>query len=254
MSLREFLSKAVKPKLHPKFDDLLDREIEDVAEDGEWADATEVYQPESLSGLNLIIEYQDSKGKQTQRAITCRQLQMRADKSYVQAYCHHRGSPRCFRIDRIAEIYDPITGECLSPVQAFFAQFSPDKVTKSGLSWNLSISKRADLIALLDALVFLARCDREFHPEERDSLEQAIVSFWLEYEIVADCQADEILSYADRLAPDGETFWVAMHRFKEETSLAKVFRKSAKGLIDADGVVRSEEAYWAVEIDDFFSS
>jgi hypothetical protein len=44
-----------------------------------------------------------------------------------------------------------------------------------------------------------------------------------------------------------------MHRFREETILANVFRLNAHRLIQADGVVRPEESYWIVEIDDFLN-
>ncbi|MBD3728621.1 MAG: WYL domain-containing protein [Sphingomonadales bacterium] len=251
MKLREMLHRAVRPQLNVKLGkiDLTIPEDEDDDEDI----PTDLVGDQSLSGLGLLIHYRDSKGKLSQRVISCRQYAVHAGKEYVSAYCHHRAALRSFRIDRIEDIFDPSTGESLSPVQAFFARFAPDKVTKSGYNWGLSVGQRADIIALLNALIFLARCDREFHPAERDSLESALTKFWLDYEIMGDPDFSDILAYADRLAPDGETFWIAMHRFREVPMLARLFQRQARNLIDADGVVHEREAYWAVEIDDFLS-
>ncbi len=253
MSLRNFVGRVVRPKIHSRFGELLSIEIgdDDLADEFDGSTADDAKQ--GLSGLSLVIEYQNSKGEVSQRVVTCRNLQLRASKQYIQAFCHHRNGLRTFRLDRIAEIFDPITGESLSPVQTFFAQFSPDRVTKSGLSWNLSVSRRADLLGMLNALVFLARCDREFHPFETQSLEQAVTKFWLEFDLTAECEIDDIIAYAERLAPDGETFWIAMHRFREEPILGRVFRRAAHHLIAADGVVRPEESYWSIEIDDFLA-
>lgn len=251
MSLRDLLSQAVRPKLHERFGNLLEAEIDQ--DDEEHLEADSSRGDGALNGLSLIIEYKDSKGAVTQRVITCKQLQVRASRDYVSAFCHHRHGIRSFRVDRIIEIFDPLTGESLSPVQAFFAQFSPDKVTRSGLSWNLPVSKRSDLIALLNTLVFLARCDKDFHPAEKQSIEEAVTRFWLRFEIAADCDLDDITSYARRLAPDGEEFWIGMHRMREEPILGGVFRQAARLLIEADGIIRPEEAYWAVEIDAFLS-
>ena len=186
--------------------------------------------------------------------ITCRKLSVRAGKQYLNAYCHHRGAPRSFKVERISEVFDASTGECLSPAQAFFANFEPDSVSKSGLSWGLSVGRRADLIAVLNALVFIARCDKDFHPSERESIEAALTSFWMRLEIMGDPDFEDILSYTDKLAPDGETFWIAMHRFKEDRILADVFRKHANMLIQADGVIHETESYWSIEIDDFLSA
>ncbi|MGD9472909.1 MAG: WYL domain-containing protein [Novosphingobium sp.] len=253
MALRDFILRAVRPKIHERFGKILDvdpEQFDDLDDELVLEDATGL---ESLSGLNLIIEYEDAQRKFSQRVITCKQLQIRAGKQYVQAFCHHRQAPRAFRIDRIKDIFDPITGETLSPVQAFFAQFSPDRVTKSGLSWGLSVGRRADLIAMLNALVFLARCDKEFHPAELRSIEEAITKYWIEFEIISDCDLEDILNYSKRLSPDGETFWLSLQRFKEEAVLARVFRRSARHLIEADGIIQREEAYWAIEIDDFLN-
>lgn len=183
--------------------------------------------------------------------ISCRQYLHADDKDYLKAFCHHRSAMRSFRLDRIIDVFDPITGESLSPVQIFFSQFAPDKVQSAGLTWGLSVARRADLVAVLNALVFLARCDKEFHPSERDVLEQSITSFWLRLEIMNDLDCDAILEFADKLSPDGELFWVALHHIKSDPKLVEIFRRAAMHLIEADGVVKDVESYWALEFQDF---
>jgi hypothetical protein len=249
MSLLDYLAKAVRPRFHEKFAGILAAEVSDDADLLVGPVERDATTNDSLTGLSIIIEYEDARRRRTQRSITCRSFQVAASTSYVHAYCHHRQALRSFRLDRILEVFDPLTGESLGV--AFFERFAPNRITKSSLSWGLSVSKRASLVHLLNALVFIARCDKEFHPSERDSLEQAITRFWLHSEIAADCPVDDILGYADRLAPDGETFWVAMSQIKEDAVLTSLFRRAATQLIEADGIIRREETYWAIEIDDF---
>lgn len=252
MRLRDLLNQAVKPKLNKRFGDLAISVPEFDDDQDQVEDNSEVHLG-SLSGLALVIEYENSKKEKSQRVVTCRQLTVEAKKEYLKAYCHHRKAIRTFRLDRVIDIFDPLTGESLSPVQAFFSQYSPDKITKSGLSWGMSVAQRADLIALLNALVFLARCDREFHPAEHRCLEEALTNFWLRMEISGDPDFEDILRYCERLSPDGETFWIALSRFREEPVLEGIFKRHARLLIEADGIIRQEEAYWSFEIEEFFS-
>ena len=257
MRLSEILGRVVKPKLSDKFGEIYLRvpEFDDSEEVDNVDIALDKKLPElTIDGLALVLEYEDSAGKASTRLVTCKQLSVEADKHYIRVYCHHRAAIRTFRLDRIKEIFDPQTGECLSPVQAFFAQFAPDKISQSQPGWGLSASRRSDLIALLNALVFLARCDREFHPAERQCLENALTTFWLRMEVAGNPDFDDILNYADKLAPDGEIFWVAMHRMRESSHLAGIFRRQAAIMAEADGVVKDVEAFWLLEIDEFFEA
>ncbi|MFM5955322.1 MAG: WYL domain-containing protein [Novosphingobium sp.] len=254
MKLRDLFHSAVRPRLTEQYGQIL-LQVPEIDDDiGQLSDDASAAELTSLSGLCLVLEYENAKGERSQRVVTCKELSIQAGTAYLKAYCHHRKSARTFRLDRIADIFDPQTGESLSPVQAYFSQFSPDKITNSGLSWDLSVSRRADLIALLNGLVFIARCDREFHPAEKSCLESALTSFWLRMEIAGDPDFSDIIAYAEKLSPDGEIFWLAMRRFAENPRLALVFKRHARELIEADGVIRPDEAYWSIEIEDFLSN
>ncbi len=84
-------------------------------------------------------------------------------------------------------------------------------------------------------------------------MEAALTSFWLRLELLGDPDFEDILSYANRLSPDGETFWLAMRRFSEDKHLASIFKQRVRALVEADGVVRQEEAFWSLEIEDYLS-
>jgi len=253
MKLIDLLNRAVRPKLNEKFGNLL----VEVPEFDDESDETDVSlaqsEFDSLSGLSLILEYADSKGRRSQRVVTCKQLSVQAEVQYLKAFCHNRQSIRTFRLDRILDVFDAQSGASLGPAHGFFAQFAPDKVSTLGLSWGLSVANRADLIALLNALVFIARCDREFHPAEQAALETALTSFWIRLEIAGDPDFSAILDYAARLSPDGETFWLAMQRIAGNSRLSTIVKQQLKAIIEADGIVRQEEAFWSLEIEQFLS-
>lgn len=252
MKLGDIAKSVVRPKLHKSFEDIKKINPFDDS-DREITDYEEVENEQhSVSGLALVIEYENAKGEQSQRLISCKKLSLRANKHYLQAYCHQCESHRTFRLDRIVGVFDSATGECLNPVQAFFDQFALDEMAKSGLSWGLPVAVRADLIAFLNALIFVARCDQEYHPLEREALETAIIGFWLRREISGDPDIEAIIKFADKLAPDGETFWIALHRIREIQPLVTHFKRCAGDIIHADGIVHKLEGYWAVEIEQFF--
>lgn len=206
----------------------------------------------SVSGLPFIITYQASKGEQTQRLITCQRIDRNADILYLWAFCHHRQAVRQFRLDRIIEIADGTTGELLDPPLVFFAQFEVDRSQKSKPGWGLNVRQRADFVAVLNALVFMARCDREYHPLERQAIEDCVARYWLRFEAPGDPDLDAILTHADRLAPDAETFFVSLNRCAADPRLVRLLKESAGHIIDADGIHAAHELYWGAKIDEFF--
>ena len=248
MNLKDVMGHFVRPKLAEDFVISVINPEADESEEMELANAA----LDSVSGLAIIIDYVGADKVASQRLITCRQYSVRDGKHYLAAFCHHRQALRHFRVDRIHGVYNPETGESHGDVTEYFAQYTPNEKTQSGLSWNLSVERKADLLAMLNAMVFVARADREYHPLERSSLESAICRFWLWLELAGEPDCDAIINYADRLAPDGEIFWVALHRMQQDPRLPSIFKHSVRELIDADGHIRPEEVYWGNEIDQFF--
>ena len=207
----------------------------------------------TISGLPLIITYLDGKGQQSTRLITCQRLDEAANIFYLWAYCHNREKVRQFRIDRISELADGATGELLNGPADYFRQFQIDRSQRSKPGWGLSVRQRADFTAVLNTLVFMARCDKHFHPLERTSLEACVTRYWLRFECRGDPDTDAILRHADHLAPDAETFFVSLMRCAGERRLAQLVKQCSAEIIDADGVHAEHEIYWGRKIDEFFA-
>ncbi len=241
--------KAVQPIVHEKLV-IASRENLD---DTDLADDVAVDTQTPIAGLAIVVSYTGANGKKSERLITCRRYDVHGNLRYISAYCHTRKSVRLFRIDRISEVFDHRTGESLNPVEEFFSQFDVSRVHTSAYGWGLSVKVRADLIAYLNSLMFLARCDRKYHSLEREVLDELICQFWLRMELTGEPDCASIVDYADRLAPDAETFWIALNRVKEHPVLSGIFRRAAQAIIFADGEIRDEERYWGGEIDKFFA-
>lgn len=246
----EIRAKFVRPEVHPSR--AIDYDLGHLTDDDEVEFETKPTELETVSGLAVIIEYENAKGERATRLVTCRRLDVHADKKYLFAFCHSREAVRQFRIDRIREIFDHRTGESLNPVEDFFVRYSPDGITNSPLGFGLSVRRRADFMALLNALVFIARCDKDYHPLERSTLENLLSRFWLRLELLNEPDEAAVLATADRLAPDAETFWVALHRIAEQPALVRIMQETAREVIEADGVVAKEEFYWGTKLDQFF--
>jgi len=206
-----------------------------------------------ISGFLCVIAYRDAKGQQSVRRITCQQIISAGGHAYLNAFCHERRARRQFRVDRIAQLIDIHTGEVTDDPGRFLASFAIDRKTASGLSWGLSVRQKADLVAGLNAMVFMGRCDKEWHPLERSALERFVASFWIQSELRGDAPLGDILDHAERLTPDAETFFAALARCAENRMLARIIRRHLQAMVDADGVLRSEELYWGCAVDDYFT-
>lgn len=197
-----------------------------------------------LSGYACIIDYVDSKGRASQRRVSFIRYERAKGADYIRAHCHERRAMRCFRLDRIAEVYDIQTGEVIG-VDAAFGHVAPDRVESAPLGWGLAVRARADLTAGLNVLTFLARCDREWHPMEEDTIESFVTGWWLRRELRHEPPIEDILRHAERLRPDAETFFGALLRTHDCPALAAMLPDYIQLVIEADDRITSEEAFWA---------
>jgi hypothetical protein len=131
---------------------------------------------------------------------------------YLWAFSHSRQTVRQFRVDRIAEVFDVQSGDSLGTADTFFTQFAIDRSQKRAPGWGLGVRQRTGFIALLNCLVFIAKCDRQFHRLEHDVIEDVIARYWLRSEARGEPDVPAIVSYIDRLAPDAEIFFVSLER------------------------------------------
>lgn len=205
----------------------------------------EIARPElSLAGHSCILTYVDSRSRPSSRQVSCTRLDDVKGVQYLFAWCLHRSAHRRFRLDRISEVSDVVSGETLGDGPSYFGRFAEWRVQDSGLTWGLSFKQHADLRAGLIALMFMARCDKQVHEAELDVVEELATSFWLRSEILADLPSDDIRRAADRLAPDSESFFVALERVKHSPVLARIIVPYLERVMVADGLLRPEEMHW----------
>lgn len=156
------------------------------------------------------------------------------------SWCHERGALRTFRIDRIRDLVCVETGEVLDPERHF---------EDLRLRGALSVDDKA-LTELARILVFLARCDGEYHPLE----ELALTSYFERYALRfggSDRDVEAALGNCGRLAPDGADLIAALKKFESAPNGARLCRfvlDCGAGIIDADGRHAPEEINWAVEM------
>ena len=246
MDLTSLFRKAVSPRLGPQVTVTLE-----IASDDDELISEERYAGlDTITGLALVVEYVSASGETSQRLVTCRSLSLRGEVLYLSAFCHFRKSLRSFRVDRVNAVIEPSTGEIFPDGREFFRKFDPDHAAESPLHWGLHPRLRADLIALLTVLIFVARCDKQYHPLEREALEAILVKFWMHLEIRSEPDIDDILAYSDRLAPDGEAFWLSLNRIRNDPKIVALLKSGMRGVVEADGVVKAEEFYWVTQVEE----
>lgn len=243
--------KAVEPRAQAQFVATICDDIDELRP----TDSAPQWQEEiiAISGLPLILTYRGSKGDPSVRLVTCQRLDQAGGQLYLWAYCHTRSAIRQFRADRIVELADADSGEVFGEPVSYLTQFRVDRSQRSKPGWGLGVRQRADFTALLNVLAFMARCDLDYHPLERASLEDIASRYWIRFDAPGDPDIDAILSHADRLAPDAETFYVSLLRCAEQPRLIEFVRNAAATMIDADGRHSSEELYWATELVDYLN-
>ena len=203
-------------------------------------------EPQSIAAFACIIEYDGDH-----RLITCRRFDLIGELGYVGAICHAARGYRQFRCDRIQTVFDAASGEVLGD-GGFFHRFEAESRRERAPTWGLTPSQKAELVAGLNVLAFMARCDGRWHPLETPVIEKFVCSMWLRKEWPEEPPLDEIVAHSQRLAPDSETFFLALRQYAHSSTSAKVLQRSIGDLIAADGVICSAEMSWGSEIDAFF--
>ena len=203
-------------------------------------------EPQSIAAFVCIIEYEGE-----QRLITCRRFDLVGELGYVGAICHAARGYRQFRCDRIQTVFDASSGEALGD-GGFFHRFEAQSRRERAPTWGLTPSRKATLVAGLNVLAFMARCDGRWHPLETPAIEKFVCSMWLRKEWPGEPPLDEIVAHSQRLAPDSDTFFRALQHYAHSSTSARVLQRSIGDLIAADGVICSAEMSWGSEIDAFF--
>ena len=220
--------------------------LTELEDHGEQQPASAIDEPQPISAFVCIIDYDGDT-----RLITCRRYERIGELSYVGAICHAAKGYRQFRCDRIQSVYDVSTGELLGG-GAYFERFALDSQRDRAPTWGLTPSHKSTLVAGLNILAFMARCDGHWHRLETDVIERFVCSMWLRKEWEGDPPVDEIVAHAQRLSPDADIFFKSLRHYASSATSTRLICRAIGDLIAADGVICSSEASWATEIDAFF--
>lgn len=110
------------------------------------------------------------------------------------------------------------------------------------------VDKALTKLALI--LVFMARCDGEYHPLERDALEYCFSRYMLRFG-GDDADIERLLNSCDSLAPDGLDFiksLEALSKLKAGSQIARLVLEGASSVIDADGYHHAAEVEWGLYV------
>ncbi|WP_174286653.1 hypothetical protein [Sphingomonas bacterium] len=186
------------------------------------------------------MRYRDAKGRETERLFRCLRLTQSFGKMNVMAWCYEREAVRQFCVDNIIELADAYTGECFDPLLRF------EQLRDSG-------ALGCDDMVLTDlarVLQFMAGCDGEYHPLEREAIVTQLERYALRFD---GCEKalERVVAGLDDIAPDGTDLVRAVKKFSRMRDGARFCRfvlDSGAAVIDADGRQTPDEVRWAVEL------
>jgi len=205
----------------------------------------EAYEPPKrrtkVSGSSCFIEYIGADGVDSARVITLKRIDgPSGNPQLIGAHCHTRDAYRSFRIDRIRSMVDCATGEELDPISHCIA------LQRGGA---LKVEDKA-LARIMTIMIFIARCDGEFHALEQEALDDILGRYFRFFggdDAAYECARREAM----RLAPDGDDVMRAVRWIKRAPmgqELASFVLKGTMAMIDADGRHHDEEVYWGIEL------
>ena len=202
-------------------------------------------EPQSIAGFMCVIEYTDVSGVLTERLITCRCYDLRGDVGYVGAVSANGYGQ--FRTDRISAVSDLQTGETLGD-GTYFRRFSVGSFSDAVETFGLPPGRKAHLVAGLNILAFVARCDGYWHPLESEPIENFVCSLWLQKEWDGDPPIQEIMAHAQRIAPDGQVFLKSINHYKQSSTSSRLISRAVEQVIAADGRICDAEHSLAMEL------
>lgn len=206
--------------------------------------ASDPAEPQAITGLMCVIEYVDANGVVTERLITCRSYRSTNGNASIGAICGNTKRFKLFRCDRIREVCDAQTGLSLGD-GSFFERFVLSAAKPGADDWNTTSQRKSIIVAGLNVLAFMGRCDGYWHPLEAALIEGFVCSLWLRKDWEGDPPLDRIVAHANRLAPDGQVFEQAIRQYAHSSTSRRVLDQYVARLIEADGVICEAEHRWA---------
>jgi hypothetical protein len=195
------------------------------------------------SGWTVHVTYVNAKGQQSRRRLTCRKLAGYGEVEQIFAFCHETKRVKSFRVDCMRQVIDMATGEIVDPRSHF------SNLRLRGL---MRMHDKA-LDDFSRILVFLAKCDGDYHPLELDAVEHALGRYCLRFggddETVSD-----VVERSAGVAPDGADLIYSLKRISQSPKgslLARLILEGACSVIEADGELAVDEIEWGTFITDY---
>ncbi|MDF2496049.1 hypothetical protein [Sphingomonas sp.] len=208
--------------------------------------------PQVIAGFICAIEYADADGVVTDRVINCRRYEYFNNKPRVGAICGTSRKYKTFYCDGILQVHDVVTRQHLGD-GTLFEQFvvGAHKVGKS--DWNTTSQRKSLIVAGLNVLCFMARCDGHWHELEEQVIEEFVCSLWIRKEWENEPPLPEIVAHARRLAPDGEVFRAAITQYGHSSTSAAILSRFVQRVVAADGVICDAEHRWGAEFEELLA-
>lgn len=199
-----------------------------------------------------VIEYVDADGVISERPLSCRRYEDRGGSHLIGAVCLKSNRYKLFRCERILAVTDAITGEILGDGK-FFDQFAVGIFSELADTWNTTSQRKSLIVAGLNVLAFMARCDGHWHALEKPIIEDFVCALWLRKEWEGEPPLERIVRHAQRLAPDGQVFEKAIRQCAHSRVSREVLHRFVHRMIAADGVICDAEHNWALRFDECLS-
>lgn len=250
ISLENAESSKPLPEARPEMLTAADDPAERIRQTGEYTRTVD------LDRVNFAIDYIDTEGKVTRRAVTIQSVGSKGIFPMMEAFCHLRNQTRSFRIDRIQSIITR-DGEVIDPARYFLEALNIDlrlfaKIDKDTLDDPLAQARqcRKVLRPALALLVLAARSDGKFHRAELNAIEIYAERELLEMErlgragvTVNVAMLDQLRKVIRDLRPDpGIVRFYLAELQSWNIAARKRFWSAVNEVVIADGLLREEES------------
>lgn len=198
----------------------------------------------SLLPAGLVFEYRDDDGQESVRRVTLLSADVDGAEPNITAVCHMRQDYRCFRIDGLSSVIDPLgAGDRYPTVTGCLSRFRADPTMPAEeAAGGLPRATWDQLIVLM----FFARCDGYMHPSER----RVMLDFVAERHGPIDSPVDEAWEVIRRLYPDSRTMLASAKAVARRggPDALEALKQTIRTLIEADGLIHNDEALHAIEL------
>lgn len=208
---------------------------------GDGAVAARIGALEDIAGLSFVINYKDSSGEMSLRAVTCRAID-RGPPETLRAFCHLRDDERRFRIGRIRQIVELGTGDVMEgdELRDFLAPY----MAIVGGGDPAENQRHFQYLAgpAVQILVFVAAADGMVHPTEQNVILEFAAAEAGRLMPGRSFDRQATARWIRNLKPTRAAARDAVGRLAEDEDRVAAFSAALIRLVRADGVIDADEA------------